>query len=177
MQYLWDVTLCEAAKWDRCKSLAVTDLLLVAPVWFGVGRAEKTFSFAKYSWQKFLNFKIKITIAIIFIAFPVSAYRLPVSENLAENKCSPSTYCLLTKYANDTSGKEGSRLCSTKIHLWVDLMILYLFFSLSKETIRGRAVALLWPLYICMQMILAQLYIYICLCAEQNRIWTNMFNI
>ena len=37
--------------------------------------------------------------------------------------------------------------------------------------------ALLWPLYICMQMILAQLYIYICLCAEQNKIWTNMFNI
>ena len=72
-----------------------------------------------------------ITIAIIIIVFPVSACRLPVSEDLAENKCSPSTYCLLTKYANDTSGKEGSRLCSTKIHLWVDLMILYLFFPVQ----------------------------------------------
>ena len=193
MQYLWDVTLCEAAKWDRCKSLAVTTLLLVVSVQLGWGGQKKHFLWQNipdktkvskfqnlWSWNlpnASLDTIIVITIAIIFIAFPVSACRLPVSEDLAENKCSPSTYCLLTKYANDTSGKKGSNVCSTKIHLWVDLMILYLFFSLSKETIRGRAVALLWPLYICMQMILAQLYIYICLCAEQNKIWTNMFNI
>ena len=74
-----------------------------------------------------------ITIAIIIIVFPVSACRLPVSEDLAENKCSPSTYCLLTKYANDTSGKKGSNVCSTKIHLWVDLMILYLFFPCPRK--------------------------------------------